>query len=199
MIPRVLRTAWLWLTACLLAVTLTRPVLALTPGAAWNAQCQFTPDAAELLRKFYEARPSAVVRLVKAISIFPCDVQNRYLEALGIASGDYNTESRAILERALEAGKWREAACVKQMDPSLRLRLSELTRREKTLFMLRIPCFEQRRILTKCATQEFDEKCERTTCRRLMSDWRESLRLSLEAQILRQSEGVSINRRFGDN
>ncbi len=180
MIHRVVRTACLWLTACSLAVTLIGPVKAM-PLVSSTEQCQFTPDAAELLRKFYRARPSAMVRLVRAINIFPCDVQNHYLEAFGTAGG-------TILELAIEAAKRRETACIKQMDRSQRLELQMLSRRETAVFMLRIPCFEQRRILTRCATQEFDERCERTASRKLLSDWRESLRLSLEARILRQSD-----------
>jgi hypothetical protein len=125
---------------------------------------------------------------VGAFNIFPCEVQNRYLEALGAAGGD--SDSRAILDQATATGKRRETVCVKQMDRSQRLELRALSRRDMAVFMLRIPCFEQRRILTKCATQESDKSCERSACRQLFSDWRESLRLSLEEAILRQSEDL---------
>jgi hypothetical protein len=189
-IDRVVRPGFLCLTVWSLAVALSQPALAL-PLASPTAQCQLTPAAGELLRKFYEARPSRVVRLLEAINIFPCEVQNRYLEALGAAGG--NSDSRAILDQATATGTRREAVCVKQMDRSQRLDLRALSRRDMAVFMLRIPCFEQRRILTKCATRESDKSCERRACRQLFSDWRESLRLSLEEAILRQSEDLPVD------
>jgi hypothetical protein len=132
-----------------------------------------------------------VVRLLTAINIFPCEVQNRYLEALGAAGG--NSEGRAILDQATATGKRRETVCVKQMNRLERLELRALSRRDKAVLMLRIPCFKQRRILTRCATQETDKSCERSAYRQLFSDWRESLRLSLEEAILRQSEDLPVD------
>lgn len=189
-IDRVVRSGLPFLTAWSLAVALCRPALAL-PRASPTSQCQFTPAAVELLRKFYDTRPAKVVRLLAAINIFPCEVQNRYLEALGTAGG--KSDSGAILERAAATGERRETICIKQMKGSQRLELRTLARRDMAVFMLRIPCFEQRRILTKCAVQVYDKSCEGDACRRLFSDWRESLRLSLEEAILRQSEDLPVD------
>ena len=122
------------------------------------------------------------------------NMQNRYLEALGIESG--SSDSTAILDLAAATGQRRETVCIKQMNRSQRLELSALSRREMAVFMLRIPCFGQRRILTKCAKQEPDKSCERNACRRLFSDWRESLRLSLEEAILNESEDLPVDRAF---
>jgi hypothetical protein len=194
-IDRVIRLALLCLSAWSLAVALSRPALAL-PDAFPTDQCQLTPAASDLLRKFYEARPSKVVRLLTAINIFSCEVQNRYLEALGMESG--SSDSGAILDLAAATGKRRETVCIKQMNRSQRLELSALSRREMAVFMLRIPCFEQRRILTKCAKQESDKSCERNAWRQLFSDWRESLRLSLEEAILSESEDLPVDRAFDD-
>jgi hypothetical protein len=103
-----------------------------------------------------------------------------------------NSESRAILDQATATGKRRETVCVKQMNRLERLELRSLSRRDK-VFMLRIPCFKQQRILTRYATQETDKSCERSAYRQLFSDWRESLRLSLEEAILRQSEDLPVD------
>jgi hypothetical protein len=190
-IDRVARSGFPCLTAWSLAIALSRPALAL-PLTSPIAQCQLTPAAGELLRKFNEeAGSSKVVRLLTAINIFPCEVENHYLEALGTTGG--NSDSGAILDQATATGKRRETACVKQMDRSQRLELRALSRRDMAVFMLRIPCFEQRRILTRCATQESDKSCERSACRQLFSDWRESLRLSLEEAILHQSEDLPVD------
>lgn len=196
MIDRVVRTRLLCLTAGALAVALSQPALAL-PRASPTAQCQLTPAAGELLRKFYEARPARVVRLLMAINIFSCEVQNRYLEALRAADG--NSASGAILEQATAISKWRETGCINEMNRSQRLEVRQLSHRDMAVFMLRIPCFEQRRILTRCSTRVFDKSCERSASRQLWSDWRESLRLSLAEVLLRQSRDLPVDQAFDDD
>jgi hypothetical protein len=93
-------------------------------AAARFSDCSVSAHAccSEQLRKFYEEEGSSkVVRLLTAINIFPCEVQNRYLEALRAAGG--NSDSGAIIDRATATGKRCETICVKQMDRSQRLEL----------------------------------------------------------------------------
>jgi 3,4-dihydroxy-2-butanone 4-phosphate synthase len=78
--------------------------------------CQLTGSASKVLRRIKETESS--VTLLKATSIFPCDVQSQFIEALGkeIESGKDQSELHSILDRALDKATTLEAACVKQND-----------------------------------------------------------------------------------
>src|SRR5260370_495362 len=143
-------------------------VLALAPGASRPAlaqsfellapACQFTGSASKVLRRIKKTGSS--VTLLKATSIFPCDVQSRFIEALGkeLASGKDQSELHSILDRALDKATTLETACVRQMtwfERSAFDALSDDDEEEGTetvaLLMFRFPCTEERTIIRKRA------------------------------------------------
>jgi hypothetical protein len=143
--------------------------------------------------------------LLKATSIFPCDVQSRFIEALGkeIASGKDPSELHSILDLALGKASTLEAACVKQMTWSERSAfdaLSEDDEEEGTetaaLLMLRFPCSEQRTLLRQWAAHDFADSCldaNEPEVGAPSSDGREQLTVmhcELETRIFHESENV---------
>ena len=107
------------LTVLTLAAGVSGPALAQSLELLAPA-CQFTGSASKVLRRIRKTGSS--VTLLKATSIFPCDVQSQFIEALGkkIASGRDQSGLHSILDRALDKATTLEAACVKQMSWSER-------------------------------------------------------------------------------
>jgi hypothetical protein len=117
-------------------------------------------------RRINKTEPS--VTLLKATSIFPCDVQSQFIEALEkeIGSGKDQSELHSILDRALDKATTVEAAYVKQMTWSERSAFDALSDDDDeegtetvALLMFRFPCSEQRRILRKRAAYDFTDSC----------------------------------------
>jgi hypothetical protein len=165
--------------------------------------CQFSGSASEVLRRINETESSAT--LLKATSIFPCDVQSQFIEALGkeIGSGKDQSDLHSILDRALDKATTVEAACVKQMTWSERSAFDALSDDDDeegtetvALLMFRFPCFEQRRILRKRAAYDFTDSCSEASEPEVAvpsSDSREQLtamHCELESKILQESENV---------
>jgi hypothetical protein len=108
------------------------------------------------------------VTLLKATSIFPRDVQSRFIEALGkqLGSGKDHSELHSILDRALDKATTLEAACAKQMTWSERSAFDALSDDDEeegtervALLMFRFSCSEQRTILRKWAAHDFTDSC----------------------------------------
>ena len=165
--------------------------------------CRFTGSARKVLRRIRKTGSS--VPLLKATNIFPCDVQNQFIEALGkkIGSGKDNSELSSILERALGKAAMLEAACRKQMTWSERSAFDALSDDDEeegtetvALLMLRFPCSEQRTILRKLADHDFADSCLDAAEPEdgvPSSDGREQLtamHCGLESKILHESENV---------
>jgi len=190
------------LTALAIAAGVCGPALAQTfeiPAPA----CEFTGSASKVLRRIEKS--GASVTLLKATSIFPCDVQSQFIEALGkeIGSGMDQSELHSILDRALDKASTLEAACVKQMTWSERSAfdaLSEDDEEEGTetaaLLMLRFPCSEQLTILRTLAAHDFADSCldaNEAETGAPSSDGREQLMVmhcELESKIFHESENV---------
>ena len=165
--------------------------------------CQFTGSASKVLRRINKTESS--VTLLKETSIFPCDVQSQFIEALGkeIGSGKDQSDLHSILDRALDKATTVEAGCVKQMTWSERSAfdaLSDDDQEEGTetvaLLMFRFSCSEQRTILRKRAAHDFTDSCLDTSEPEVAvpsSDSREQLtavHCKLESKIFRESENV---------
>jgi hypothetical protein len=165
--------------------------------------CQFTGSASKVLKTIKKTGSS--VTLLKATSIFLCNVQSRFLEALGneIGSGRDQSELHSILDRALDKATTLEAVCVKQMTWSERSAfhaLSDDDEEEGTervaLLMLRFACSEQRTILRKWAVRDFTDSCLDANEPEVgvpSSESREQLtamHCELESKILHESDSV---------
>jgi hypothetical protein len=189
-----------FLTPLALAAWMSGPALAQSLELLAPA-CQFTGSASKALRRIKKTGSSAP--LLKATSIFPCDVQSRFIEALGneIASGEDQSELHSILDHALD--KALEAACVKQMTWSERSAFDALSDDDEeegtdtvALLMFRFPCSEQRAILRKWAARDFTAACLDAAEPEVwvpLSDSREQLtamHCELESEILHESENV---------
>jgi hypothetical protein len=189
-------------TALTLAAGVSGPVLAQSFEVPAPA-CQFTGSATKVLRRIKKTESS--VTLLKATSIFPCDVQSQFIEALGkeIGSGMDQSELHSILDRALGKATRLEAACVKQMTWSERSAFDALSDDDDeegtetvALLMFRFPCPEQRRILRKRAAYDFTDSCSEArepVVAVPSSDSREQLtamHCELEFKIFQESENV---------
>ena len=190
------------LTLLALAAGISGPALAQSLEFLAPA-CQFTGSASEVLRRIRKTESS--VTLLKATSIFPCDVQSQFIEALGkeIASGRGRSELHSILDRALDKATTLEAACVKQMTWSERSAFDALSDDDEeegtetvALLMFRFPCSEQRRILRKRSVLDFTDSCLDASEPEVgvpSSDSREQLtavHCMLESKIFHESENV---------
>jgi hypothetical protein len=190
------------LTGLALAAGITGPAMAQSFELLAPA-CQFTGSASNVLRKIKKTGSSGA--LLKATSIFPCDVQSRFLDALGkeIGSGNDRSELHSILDRALDKAATLEAVCVKQMTWSERSAFDALSDDDEeegtdrvALLMLRFPCSEQRTILRKWASHDFTDACLDATepeAGAPSSDSREQLtamHCELESKILHESENL---------
>jgi hypothetical protein len=190
------------LTVLALAAGITGPAMAQSFELLAPA-CQFTGSASNVLRKIKKTGSSGA--LLKATSIFPCDVQSRFLDALGkeIGSGNDRSELHSILDRALDKAATLEAACVNQMTWSERCAFDALSDDDDeegtetvALLMLRFPCSEQRRILRKRAAYDFTDSCSEASEQEVAvpsSDSREQLtamHCELESKIFQESENV---------
>jgi hypothetical protein len=156
-----------------------------------------------VLRRIKKTGSSVTLR--KATSIFPCDVQSRFIEALGkeIGSGKDQSELRSILDRALNKATTLEAACVKQMTWSERSAFDALSDDDEemgteivALLTFRFPCSKQRTILRKRDAHDFTDSCLDASEPEVTvpsSDSREQLtavHCELESKILHESEKV---------
>ncbi len=165
--------------------------------------CQFTGSASKVLRRIKKTESS--VTLLKATSIFPCDVQSRFLEALGkeLASGKDQSELHSILDRALGKATTLEAACMKQMTWSERSAFDALSDDDEeqgtetvALLMFRFSCSEQRTILRKWAGHIFTDSCSEASepeVAATSSDSREQLtamHCELESKIFQESQNL---------
>jgi hypothetical protein len=190
------------LTVLTLAAGVSGPALAQSLELLAPA-CQFTGSASKVLRRIRKTGSS--VTLLKATSIFPCDVQSQFIEALGkkIASGRDQSGLHSILDRALDKATTLEAACVKQMSWSERSAFDALSDDDEeegtetvALLMFRFLCSEQRTILRKRAAHDFTDSCLDTSEPEVAvpsSDSREQLtavHCKLESKIFRESENV---------
>jgi hypothetical protein len=190
------------LTVLTLAAGVSGPALAQSLELLAPA-CQFTGSASKVLRRIKKTESS--VTLLKATSIFPCDVQSQFIEALGkkIASGRDQSGLHSILDRALDKATTLEAACVKQMSWSERSAFDALSDDDEeegtetvALLMFRFLCSEQRTILRKRAAHDFTDSCLDTSEPEVAvpsSDSREQLtavHCKLESKIFRESENV---------
>ena len=103
------------------ALCLAASVLAAAMGGQGRAQfldslvpaCRFSGVALKGLRTLRETAPSQSADLLKAISVFPCDTQNRSLERVG--SKRDSGEIYGIFAQTLERGTKRETACIMVM------------------------------------------------------------------------------------
>ena len=165
--------------------------------------CQFTSSASKVLRRINKTESS--VTLLKATSIFPCDVQSQFIEELGkeIGSGKDQSRLHSILDRAIDKATRVEADCVKQMTWSERSAFDaqsddddEEGSETVALLMFRFPCSEQRRIIRKRATYDFTDSCSEASEPEVAvpsSDSREQLtaiHCELESKIFQESENV---------
>jgi hypothetical protein len=190
------------LTVLTLAAGVSGPALAQSLELLAPA-CQFTGSASKVLRRIRKTGSS--VTLLKATSIFPCDVQSQFIEALEkkIASGRDQSGLHSILDRALDKATTLEAACVKQMSWSERSAFDALSDDDEeegtetvALLMFRFLCSEQRTILRKRAAHDFTDSCLDTSEPEVAvpsSDSREQLtavHCKLESKIFRESENV---------
>ncbi len=165
--------------------------------------CQFSGSASKVLRRIEKTESS--VTLLKATSIFPCDVQSQFIEALGkeIGSGKDQSELHTILDRALDKATTLEGACVKQMTWSERSAFDALSDDDEeegtetvALLMFRFSCSEQRTILRKRAAYDFTDSCSEASEPEAAvpsSDSREQLtaiHCELESKIFQESENV---------
>ncbi len=190
------------LTVLALAAGASRPALAQSFELLAPA-CQFTGSASKVLRRIKKTGSS--VTLLKATSIFPCDVQSRFIEALGkeLASGKDQSELHSILDRALDKATTLETACVRQMTWFERSAFDALSHDDEeegtetvALLMFRFPCTEQRTILRKRAAHDFIDSCLDASAPEVgvpSSDSRQQLtamHCELESKIFHESENV---------
>ena len=190
------------LTVLALAAGVSGPALAQSFEVPAPA-CHFSGSASKVLRRIKKTGSS--VTLLKATSIFPCDVQSRFLEALGkeLASGEDQSELHSILDRALGKATTLEAACMKQMTWSERSAFDALSDDDEeqgtetvALLMFRFSCSEQRTILRKWAGHIFTDSCSEASepeVAATSSDSREQLtamHCELESKIFQESQNV---------
>ena len=190
------------LTVLALAAGVSGPALAQSVELLAPA-CQFTGSASKVLRRI--RRTGSSVTLLKATSIFPCDVQSRFIEALGkeIGSGKDQSELHSLLDRALEKATALEAACVKQMTWSERSAFDALSDDDEeegtetvALLMFQFLCSEQRTILRKRAARDFADSCLEASEPEVAlpsSDGREQLtamHCTLESKIFHETDNV---------
>jgi hypothetical protein len=143
--------------------------------------CRFTGAALKALRALRETAPSQAADLLKAISIFPCDTQNRSLEAVGSEKDSGGID--AIFAQALERGTKRENACIILMRASERGALAALPEDGKAFFTFRVPCSEQRVMLGDDCEADVTTPLARMHC-------------SLTLQLLRQLENTGESEMF---